>query len=193
MFRCERWYLDTTSPRWSEEPAADYTALQGYLPKDRNAPSIQCDSKDTHYYHLSEKAVRNQFAWLAITGFVTQPIMCVVVIVHDVVQLLLCALPLSSGKGSEKCTLIGRVKNGGIALVHIITIPLFVVGLQAVAVIGIFYPENMRKSYSQLEGWIYLKTDAVKWGPVKAYITLAFFPSQIVNKYAEENVRHGDL
>lgn len=187
MFRCERWHLDTTSPRWSDEPDLHYTALDGYLPKDKNVHSIQCDSKGTKYYHLSETAVRKKFAQLSVTGFFTQPIMCVVVIVHDILQLLLCALPLSSGK--EKCTLIGRVKNGGIALVHIITIPLFVVGLQAVAVIGIFYPESMRKSYSQLEGWIYLKTDAVEWGPVKAYVTLAFFPSEIVNKYAEENVR----
>jgi hypothetical protein len=190
MFRCERWALDKESLPWSQEPAAHYTALQGYLPKDKkDAPSIQCDSKGTKYYHLAETAMRKKFAQLAVTGFFTQPIMCVVVIIHDVVQLLLCALPVSLGKGNEKCTLIGRVKNGGIALVHIITSPLFVAGLQVVAIIGIFYPQSMRKDYAQLEGWIYLKTDAVEWKPVKAYITLAFFPSAIVKKYAEENVR----
>lgn len=188
MFRCERWHLDKTSLPWNQEPTAPhYTALEGYLPEDKNTFSKKCDSQGTRYYHLSETAMRKKFAQLAITGFFTQPIMCVVVLVHDVVYFLLCALPLSSGK--EKCTLIGRVKHMGIVLVHMITIPLFVLGLQSVAIIGIFYPENMRKDYARLEDWIYRKTNAVHWGPVKAYITLAFFPSEIVDKYGEENVK----
>ncbi len=187
MIRCERLYPDTTSPLWRDTPKVDYTALQSYLPEDRNVHSIQCDSRGTRYYHLSESAVRKKFAQLALTGFFTQPILCAVVIIQDVVRLLLCAV--SPEKGNAKCTLIGRVQNGGFALVHILTIPLFVVGLQAVAFIGIFYPENMRKSYAHLEDWVYFRTGAVEWEPVKAYITLAFFPSDTVDKYAEENVR----
>jgi len=192
MFRCERWYLDT-STSWEKEPmAVNYTALQGYLPEPedrKNVPSIRRDSAQTPYYNLCETPMRKKFAQLAITGFFTQPIMCVVVIVHNIGLLLLCALPMVLGKENEKCTLIGRVKNGGVALVHILTIPLFLLGLQAVAVIGIFDPQSMRKAYAQLEEWIYLKTEAVEWKPVKAYITLAFFPAEIVKNYAEENIR----
>src|ERR1700730_13168256 len=102
MFRCERWYLDTASPSWKEELAKHYTALQGYLPKNEKALSIQCDSKGVQYYHLSETAMRKKFAQLAVTGFFTQTMMGVVVIIHDIVQLLLCAIPGPLIKGHEK-------------------------------------------------------------------------------------------
>jgi hypothetical protein len=184
MFRCESWTPCPKYATWNECHASKYFVLQGYLPEISEWAVIS-DSKKTEYYNLSESAMRKKFVQLAATNLFTQPLMCLVVMIHDI-ALVLCALPFNLGGSDKKSCLMDRVSVTGFALIHILTLPFVALGLESMAVIGIFSPNDGRKYYSQLEEWTYMKTRATMWKPVEAYLTLAFFPTSIVDRLGSE-------
>jgi len=186
MFRCESWTDCPQHHTWNESLASKYFVLQGYLP-EMSECAVICDSKQTEYYNLSESAMRKKFVQLAVTNLFTQPFMCLIVVIHDI-AVVLCALPFNLGGSGKKNGLSERVTITGFALIHILTLPFVVVGLECTAIIGIFIPKDGRKYYSQLEEWSYMKTRATMWKPVESYLTLPFFPTEIVDRIGGEEV-----
>lgn len=185
MFCFESWTASENRTRWSESHASSYFTLEEYLPEMSECALI-CDSKKVEYYNLCERAMRKKFFQLSTTNLFTQSLMCTIVVIHDI-AILLFALPFNlGGEDNNRASLSNRVAVTGCALMHILTLPFAICGLECMAIIGIFTPKDGRKYYSQLEEWIYMKTGANRWKLIKSYLTLAFFPAKIVDRYGGE-------
>jgi len=179
------------------------SVLQDYTSKDaQTLPSVSDSSTDgtqylglptnydggyKHYFGLESKALRKKFIQLSFTTLITQTLASTVVIIYELFHAITFCCTLNRRFSS----LGERFLSSGCLLLHIITIPLAIIGMQLAAVYGIANPEGGRKHYAKCEGWVYIKTEVynaeVCYGrkPFFSCLSLAFYPIPVIQRYVD--------
>ena len=176
--------------------------LQGYISEDTQTPSSICDSSDgmqylglptdydggyKNYCALETAPLRKKFIQLSFTTLITQTLASLVVIIYELFHALTLCYTLNRRFNS----ICERLLSSGFLLLHIVSIPLAIVGMQCVALYGIASPQDARTCYAKLEGWVYIKTEMYNTEiccgrkPFFSFLTLPFYPIPIIQRYVD--------
>lgn len=175
--------------------------LQGYISENTEVPSTFCDSSTDgtqylglpteyegsykYFFVLETTPLRRKFVELSFTTLIRQTFVSLAVIIYELFHAITFCCTLNR-RFSSICE---RLLATGCLLLHIVSIPLAIIGMQCVALYGIASPERARTYYAKLEGWIYIRTEMYNIEiccgrkPFFSFLTLPFYPIPVIQRY----------